>query len=247
MTMSVESGPEFQAVVLAAGRGSRFTELTRHKPKCFLPVGNMPLVWFPLQVLKKAGFQEVVVVTHDNCRAEMAGLAKKLEMDLKLDVVTPSDAPDGFDVDPEDFGTADALRLVRGTGRLGRCERVVVASCDLVTDVRLQRLADLHRVAGGRGDGAAGGGAGRSGAGDGAGAQGQAEEGEGGGGDGRGPGGHAVGGGGPGGGDHGEAVHAAGAPQDQGQDRPDRRAPLHLRPLGVRLPGAQQRVRITSF
>ncbi len=49
--------PEFQAVVMAGGRGSRFTELTRHKAKCFLPVGNLPLVWYPLHMLQKAGFK----------------------------------------------------------------------------------------------------------------------------------------------------------------------------------------------
>ncbi len=59
--INVEPGtgerPEFQAVVLAGGRGSRFTELTRHKPKCFLPIGNLPMVWYPLNMLQKAGFK----------------------------------------------------------------------------------------------------------------------------------------------------------------------------------------------
>ena len=59
MTMTSSScgeKPEFQAVVLAAGRGSRFPELTKHKPKCFLPIGNLPMVYFPLDTLQKAGF-----------------------------------------------------------------------------------------------------------------------------------------------------------------------------------------------
>ncbi len=49
--------PEFQAVVLAAGRGSRFNELTRNKAKCFLPIGNLPMIWYPLNTLQRAGFQ----------------------------------------------------------------------------------------------------------------------------------------------------------------------------------------------
>jgi len=49
--------PDFQAVILAAGKGSRFTEVTRGKAKCFLPVGPVPLIWFPINMLRKAGFK----------------------------------------------------------------------------------------------------------------------------------------------------------------------------------------------
>lgn len=47
---------EFQAVVLAAGRGSRFPDLTEGRPKCLLPVGPFPLVWYPLSMLQRHGF-----------------------------------------------------------------------------------------------------------------------------------------------------------------------------------------------
>lgn len=47
---------EFQVVVLAAGRGSRMSELTTEKPKCLLPVGPKPMVWYPLHKLQKSGF-----------------------------------------------------------------------------------------------------------------------------------------------------------------------------------------------
>lgn len=47
---------EFQAVVLAAGRGSRMSEITTGKPKCLLPIGPKPLVWYPLYKLQTSGF-----------------------------------------------------------------------------------------------------------------------------------------------------------------------------------------------
>jgi translation initiation factor eIF-2B subunit gamma len=52
MTLQVE----FQAVVLAAGKGSRMPEITSGKPKCLLPVGTKPLVWYPLYKLQQSGF-----------------------------------------------------------------------------------------------------------------------------------------------------------------------------------------------
>lgn len=48
---------ELQAVVLAGGRGTRMTELIGDRPKCLLPVGPFPLIWYPLHMLQKHGFQ----------------------------------------------------------------------------------------------------------------------------------------------------------------------------------------------
>lgn len=42
---------------MAAGRGSRLPELTGDRPKCLLPIGPFPLIWFPLHMLQKHGFQ----------------------------------------------------------------------------------------------------------------------------------------------------------------------------------------------
>lgn len=48
---------EFQAIVFAAGRGTRLPELTGSHPKCLLPVGPFPLLFFPLNLLQKHNFQ----------------------------------------------------------------------------------------------------------------------------------------------------------------------------------------------
>lgn len=48
---------EFQAVVLAAGKGSRMTELTGSIAKCLLPIGNRPMIHYPLIMLQQAGFK----------------------------------------------------------------------------------------------------------------------------------------------------------------------------------------------
>ena len=50
---------EFQAVILAAGRGSRMYPLTEDCPKALLPVGNRPLIWYPIHLLEDNGFQGI--------------------------------------------------------------------------------------------------------------------------------------------------------------------------------------------
>ena len=47
---------DLQAVILAGGKGSRMTELTRNRSKALLPVGNFPLIYFPMKMLQNAGF-----------------------------------------------------------------------------------------------------------------------------------------------------------------------------------------------
>lgn len=47
---------EFQAIVLAGGHGTRLDTLTTNCPKCLLPVGNKPMIWYPVRMLEKAGF-----------------------------------------------------------------------------------------------------------------------------------------------------------------------------------------------
>lgn len=53
----MHKNPEFQAVVLAAGRGSRLPDVGGAVSKCLLPVGPYPVLWYSLNLLEKMGFQ----------------------------------------------------------------------------------------------------------------------------------------------------------------------------------------------
>lgn len=44
-------------MILAGGQGSRMYPLTEECPKALLPVGNMPLIWYPVHLLEKNGFK----------------------------------------------------------------------------------------------------------------------------------------------------------------------------------------------
>ncbi|KAG9338475.1 hypothetical protein JZ751_025709 [Albula glossodonta] len=90
---------ELQAVLMAAGGGSRMMDLTYSLPKPLLPVGNKPLIWYPLNLLEKVGFEEVIVIT----TREVQKLP--IETKMKLDMVVIQD--------DADMGTADALRYIQ--------------------------------------------------------------------------------------------------------------------------------------
>jgi len=51
-----------QAVILAAGEGSRLRPLTRSKPKALIPVANRPIIDYVIDALLENGIREIVVV-----------------------------------------------------------------------------------------------------------------------------------------------------------------------------------------
>ena len=120
---------EFQAIVLAAGGGSRMTELTRGRYKCLLPIGNIPMIWYPLQLLERAGFKEAIVIISENMEHNISLTLCDLNLKIKTDIVVVKNA--------EDMGTADSIRLIH--------EKIhtdfIVISCDLITDVDICEIS----------------------------------------------------------------------------------------------------------
>ena len=79
-----------QAVILAAGRGSRLAPLTAQRPKCLVEVGGAPLVDSLLARMAEIGVRHVVLVAGYRSDAVRAHLARRGH-DLRIDVV---DNPD---------------------------------------------------------------------------------------------------------------------------------------------------------
>lgn len=93
---------EFQAVVLAGGRGSRYTELTGTRPKCLLPIGPFPMIFYPLHMLQRHGFQEIIVIVLEDERLEIQQMLERTPIKAKLDFATL----------PYEMATAQALKHI---------------------------------------------------------------------------------------------------------------------------------------
>ena len=52
-----------KGLIAAGGNATRLEELTRVTNKHLLPVGHWPMVYYPLQLLQRAGVREVLIVT----------------------------------------------------------------------------------------------------------------------------------------------------------------------------------------
>lgn len=116
-------------MLMAAAGGSRMMDLTSSIPKPLLPVGNKPLIWYPLNLLERLGVEEVIVITTKEVHKQ-----QQFDTKMKLDMVyIPEDT---------DMGTADSLREIHGKIKTD----VLVVSCDLITDAALHEVIDLFRA-----------------------------------------------------------------------------------------------------
>lgn len=94
-----------KGIVLAGGTGSRLRPLTASTNKHVLPVGDKPMIFWPLLKLKEAGIEDVMVVTgreHMGDVIRLLGSGRELGLDLT------------YRVQDEAGGIAEALGLCEG-------------------------------------------------------------------------------------------------------------------------------------
>ena len=123
---------DFEAVVLAAGKGSRMMELTAGKPKCLLPIGNFPMIWYPLRLLECTGFNSAFVIVSEPAKSEISSTLDKLNLKIKIDLISVSE---------DDLGTADSLRLIHEKIK----KDCLVISSDLIANVDITHFLNLYR------------------------------------------------------------------------------------------------------
>ena len=129
---------EYQAVIFAGGKGSRYPELCSERTKAMLPIGTLPMILYPLHLLESADFKEVIIVTQEESVEEISNLPETHGIKIKLIVI-------GIDPEySEDWGTADALRHVADRIKTD----VILLSCDTVSDISLKKVVHAHRVYG---------------------------------------------------------------------------------------------------
>ncbi|KMQ86977.1 eukaryotic translation initiation factor subunit 3 gamma isoform x1 [Lasius niger] len=86
------------------GKALRMTELTAGQPKCLLPIANVPMIWYPLQILERSGFKEAIVVVSELAKSEVSTTLDRLGLKIKMEIVGIPGT--------EDLGTADSIRLI---------------------------------------------------------------------------------------------------------------------------------------
>jgi mannose-1-phosphate guanylyltransferase len=117
------------AVLLAAGKGTRLRPLTVSRPKPMVPVANRPIIQYQLEILDRAGVDRVIVPV-EYLGDQIIGYLQGLDSDISFE----------FTRDNLRLGTAGAVG--RLADRLD--ETFVVISGDLLVDIDVADMMKAH-------------------------------------------------------------------------------------------------------
>lgn len=111
-----------KGVILAGGTGSRLFPLTKVTNKHLLPVYDKPMIYYPLETLKKMGCKDILIVSgREHCGDILNLLGSGRDMGLKL----------SYEIQDEAGGIAHALSLAE---RFVGTSNVVVCLGDNIFD-----------------------------------------------------------------------------------------------------------------
>ena len=119
-----------KAVLMAGGFGTRIQPLTIHLPKPMIPLVNRPIMLHIVDLLKRHGINELVMLLYHQPEAIKNFFGDGSEFGIRISYVTPL----------EDFGTAGAVKAA--AKHLD--ERFLIISGDLLTDFDLSEVLDFH-------------------------------------------------------------------------------------------------------
>ncbi len=120
-----------RAVVMAGGFGTRLRPLTASLPKPMVPIANRPMMEHVVRLLKKHGFDEIVVLLY----YQPDRITSYFDDGHRLGVNIRYLRPDG------DFGTAGSVRLALDI----LDDRFIVISGDVLTDFDLNSAFRFHK------------------------------------------------------------------------------------------------------
>ncbi|TYO99069.1 mannose-1-phosphate guanylyltransferase/phosphomannomutase [Geothermobacter ehrlichii] len=120
-----------KAVIMAGGFGTRIQPLTINLPKPMIPLANRPIMLHIVDLLKRHGITELVMLLYHQPEIIKNFFRDGSEFGVRIRYVTPL----------EDFGTAGAVKAAAKF----LDETFLIISGDLLTDIDLRRAIDFHR------------------------------------------------------------------------------------------------------
>ena len=96
-----------QAIILAAGRGTRLGELTESTPKPMLKVGQKPLMFHIINTMKEAGITDFTIITKylEDVIKDYFGNGEALGVNIR------------YITQPEKYGTGAGVEAARSKER----------------------------------------------------------------------------------------------------------------------------------
>lgn len=123
---------------MAAGVGTRLEPLTLAVPKPMVPVCNVPIMEYNIELLKKYGLTDITANLHY--------FPEQIENYFKGGSSYAVNMSYSFE--EELMGTAGGVKKMAGLSRLSSGENAIVLSADVLTDIDLASLTKFHKDCG---------------------------------------------------------------------------------------------------
>ncbi len=123
-----------QALILAGGKGTRLRPITLSTPKPITPIANRPFLFYQLDLLRRAGAQEIILSLSYQPEKIMQIFGDGKELGLSL----------SYTVEPEPLGTAGAFKYAESQIN----STTIVLNGDILTDIDLTAVVARHRERG---------------------------------------------------------------------------------------------------
>ena len=111
-----------KGVILAGGKGTRLWPITKVTGKHFLPVGDKPIIYYPVLTLKKAGIKDILIVCgseHTDQYVQLLGSGKEFGVNLYYTIQVDSlGIAHGLGL-AESFANGDPVALILGDNIFG--------------------------------------------------------------------------------------------------------------------------------
>jgi len=119
-----------QALILAGGKGTRLRPLTVYTPKPIVPVMNRPFLLYQIDVLKKAGIEDITLSLSYQPDKIQHVLGNGSDFGVNLRYIT----------EPTPMGTGGAYRFAADALR----ETTIVFNGDILTNLDIATLLEFH-------------------------------------------------------------------------------------------------------
>ena len=121
-----------QAMIFAAGLGTRLKPLTDTMPKALVRVGGQPLIWHVIQKLKAAGYERIVVNVHHFAQQIIDYLKENDNFGLDIRI---SDETSGL------LETGGGIK--KALPLFDQNSPVLIHNVDILSNVNLRRIFDF--------------------------------------------------------------------------------------------------------
>ena len=120
-----------KAVILAGGKGTRLKSISKTIPKPMMPVAGKPLLEYQIELCKKYGLEEVILIVNHLKDSIIDYFGNGEKWGIKV----------SYFEEPSPLGTVGGVKEIEDE----LTEDFLVLYGDVIMEMDLQRLYDFHR------------------------------------------------------------------------------------------------------